>query len=497
MRVEREAKLTVDPGFRMPDLSEPGEGLRGTIGETDRFVSTYHDTDDLRLARWGVSLRFRTGEGWTLKLPRAVDGSVMVRDEHTFDKGPARPPSDAVDLVRALVRGGTLTPVARLRTVRHRTRITRGVDGPSVAEVALDEVSALEGRRVVERFRQAEVELADAAESSAMAPILAILVDAGARPAEPVPKIVRVLGVRAAAPPDVLAPDASPSSTVAEVVRSSIASSTERLITHDAMVRLGIDPEGVHQARVAARRLRSDLRTLRSLLDPDWRDGLRGELAWLGTELGNVRDLDVLGLRLRDHASTLPDDEASSVGRLLDRLRDRREAAQAELMSAMRVPRYVALLDALVDAAARPQVLDEVADMRAAEVIGVVMEAPWSHLKKLCDSLDAASADADLHHARIRAKRVRYAAEALEPVFGRPARRFARQAESLQAVLGAHQDAVVALAWLREQAEGASARVAFAAGRLTGAEARVRDDARQLWPEIWAELRRKRLRFWE
>ncbi len=85
----------------------------------------------------------------------------------------------------------------------------------------------------------------------------------------------------------------------------------------------------------------------------------------------------------------------------------------------------------------------------------------------------------------------------LEPVFGKPARRFARQAESLQEVLGAHQDAVVALAWLREQAEGASARVAFAAGRLTGAEARVRDDARQLWPEIWAELRRKRLRFWE
>ena len=113
------------------------------------------------------------------------------------------------------------------------------------------------------------------------------------------------LGERAHAPPDVVAAEVGPSSTVEEVVRSTIATSTRRLMRHDAVVRLGVDP-GVHQARVATRRIRSDLRTFRSLLEPRWRDELRGELGWLGRELGGVRDCDVLGERLREDALLLP-----------------------------------------------------------------------------------------------------------------------------------------------------------------------------------------------
>ena len=497
MKVEREMKLEVERGYRMPDLSSLREGLRGEPLETQRFVTIYHDVDDLRLVRWGASLRFRAAEGWTVKLPQAVDGALTVRQEHTFEGGKARPPAEAVDLVRGLVRGGTVRPVARLQTERQRTRIVRAGDDHHLAEVVVDDVSVFDGRRIVERFTEAEVELVDGDDDSAMAPIVAMLVEAGARTGEPVPKVVRALGRRASEPPDVAAPAAGPSSSVSELVMSAVATSSERLMRHDATVRLGLDSEGVHQARVATRRLRSDLRSLRSMLDPDWRDGLRVELGWLGGELGNVRDLDVLGERLREHASTLPDEDASSVARLLERLRARREAARAELLSTMRGPRYVALLDALVEAAARPRVLDEVADQRAAEVTGVIMEAPWAHLRKLCDGLDHRSADTELHQARIRAKRVRYAAEALVPVFGKPARRFARLAEALQDVLGSHQDAVMATDWLRQQVGGVPPRVAFIAGTLAGVEATVRAEARQRWPEVWADLRQKRRRFWE
>jgi CHAD domain-containing protein len=205
----------------------------------------------------------------------------------------------------------------------------------------------------------------------------------------------------------------------------------------------------------------------------------------------------VLGERLRDDAVLLPDEDATNVTKVLDRLRARHDTARAEMLSAMREPRYLRLLDVLVAASAEPLLLDEVAGARAVEVMGVVMEAPWRHLKKLCDGLGPASADAELHEARIRAKRVRYAAEVLSPVFGRPARTFARRAESLQEVLGSHQDAVMAIAWLREQAGGATPRVAFTAGRLAGIEATVREEARRAWPQAWADLRRKRLRFWE
>ena len=54
--------------------------------------ATYWDTGDLRLARYGITLRHRTGEGerpgWTLKLP-AVPHDVTARDELNFD-GPGR-----------------------------------------------------------------------------------------------------------------------------------------------------------------------------------------------------------------------------------------------------------------------------------------------------------------------------------------------------------------------------------------------------------------------
>ena len=52
-------------------------------------------------------------------------------------------------------------------------------------------------------------------------------------------------------------------------------------------------------------------------------------------------------------------------------------------------------------------------------------------------------------------------------------------------------------AWLREQARGATPRVAFTAGRLAGFDAAAREDARRAWPEAWAKLRRSRSRFWE
>ena len=50
----------------------------------------------------------------------------------------------------------------------------------------------------------------------------------------------------------------------------------------------------MHKARVATRRLRSDLRLLEGELDPVWTRFTRGELKWLGEVLGVVRDIDVL-----------------------------------------------------------------------------------------------------------------------------------------------------------------------------------------------------------
>jgi CHAD domain-containing protein len=63
---------------------------------------------------------------------------------------------------------------------------------------------------------------------------------------------------------------------------------------------------------------------------------------------------------------------------------------------------------------------------------------------------EGAGRDVALHEARKAAKRARYAAEAVEPVFGKQARRFAQRMKAVQSVLGDHQDAVIARQVARE-----------------------------------------------
>ena len=496
MTLEREVKLAVGPMFQVPDLTEVVPGAVAVDEGSDRFMASYYDTPDLRLARWGCALRYRTGEGWTVKLPISVSEGRLDRDERSFEAGPGRPPEGAVDLVRAYVRNAPVRLVVRLQTVRRRLGIE--IDGERrIAEVVDDEVSVLDGRRVAGRFREVEVELTPDAEDGILDVIVARLDAGGVEARSDLPKFVRALQPRSVEPPDVLPGDPGRHAVVLDVIRASVARSAERMLRHDAGVRLGEDPEAVHQARVATRRLRSDLRAYRPLLDPEWVAGLREELGWLGGELGTVRDLDVLDERLRGRIRSLPDDDIDAAPKLLDRVRTERDAARMDLMSAMREPRYLSLLDRVVAAAAEPAVLPEVAGRPAAEVLGGLMEAPWRHLEQICEDLGPRSADGELHQARIRAKRVRYAAEAMLPIFGKSARRFARRAADLQMVLGEHQDAVLAIGWLRAQAGGTAARGAFVAGELAGLEHLAQSEARAAWPAAWKALRPKKYRFWE
>lgn len=298
---------------------------------------------------------------------------------------------------------------------------------------------------------------------------------------------------------EIVVPNVGPTSAVLDVVRAAIGASVIRLMRHDAGVRGGDEHQDVHQARVATRRLRSDLRTFRGVLDPGWANALRVELGWLGAQLGAVRDADVLIDRLRASVSELPARDAVTGARILSRLAARRDEARTVLFAAMRSARYDELLDRLVAASAEPHMRSEAAAGStvndSTSVLAGVMRQPWSRLRAAVDALGPDASDAELHQARIRAKRVRYAAEAVAPVFGKRARVFARAAMELQRVLGDHQDSVVASVWLREVATS-DARMAFVAGELAAAEHLTAAAARAAWPAAWKALARKRSRFW-
>jgi CHAD domain-containing protein len=381
--------------------------------------------------------------------------------------------------------------VASLSTLRRRVQLTNR-EGTLLAEVVDDDVSVIQGLRVQTRFREVEVELKDQSADRLLDPILARLRGAGAADEDQSSKLVRALGARATAVPEVDPLTVTPASTAGELVRHAIAVSVASLMRHDPGVRLGDDPEDVHRARVATRRLRSQLRTFRTLLDIEWANALREDLRWLGAGLGSVRDRQVMAQRVRSRSSALAEEDALTVGDLSAELQAESEEARSRLVLDMRSDRYIDLIERLVEASRAPALTAE-AHQRAATMVPALARRDWKQLRKGVAALPDQPADAELHRIRILAKRVRYAAEAAEPIVGKIATRSGEAAAALQDVLGDHQDSVTAQQWLREAGRGPRA---FVAGALTALERETAAHDRAAWHNVWKKLDRKRLRRW-
>jgi CHAD domain-containing protein len=508
--VEQEVKLAAPVAFRLPALNDllPGGGLRS--GVPRELDATYFDAPDLRLARAGITLRHRLEDGtavWTLKLPELSGGSAgslsrteINRPAATAEAGEddglaSGPPEELVDLVAARLRTAPLQPVVRLRTVRVWLALL-APDGGVVAEVVDDDVSVLQGEHVTQRFREIEVELGPAGTDADLDRVVDRLVGAGAGEPDPTPKAVRALGSRAGEPPELVEVPLSDEPTAAEVMLAGIRSSVLRLIDHDPVVRADRDLEGVHQARVATRRLRSDLRVYQPLLEEDWVRSLRDDLGELGRALGEVRDTDVMRLRLRRQIDDLDALDWPAALELLEKLRAQREAAMAELLTMLHSAEYLALLDRLVVAASGDMPFTPLGERPAQEVLPTLAQAPYKSLSKGVHKISKSEPDAELHRLRIKAKRARYAAELASGVVGAPAQRLADELGELQDVLGDHQDACVARAWLRAAAVGESAEVAVVAGQLMEMERVEAAANRSSWRPVWKAAKKDELRSW-
>jgi len=352
----------------------------------------------------------------------------------------------------------------------------------------------MDGDAQIAAFHEVEVELANGAPDDVLDRIVRRLRSAGAAPSDQLPKLARALRARSVSV-DRHGPSRERVRTVGGLIGGVITESFEAIVHNDPGIRLGLDPENVHQARVATRRLRSDLRAFRSMLDAAWCDHLRQELAWLGQALGAVRDGDILLTGLRKLAGRLPVETADGVVRLLERLADSLISRRAELLAVLRSKRYLELLDQLANAAVELP-LSERARTTDVESLPRLMRKPWRRLVRSVKTLSAPPTDGELHAIRICAKRCRYLAEALVPVTGKRARKFAAACRELQDVLGEHQDAVVARQWLRSLMSEMSTPEAFAAGQLDLLEQEAAANARQAWPRAWSKLRRPGLAKW-
>ena len=524
---EIETKLDADVDFVLPDLS----GLPGvasvTDDETQELEAVYLDSEDLRLARHGTTFRRRTGgpdAGWHLKLPAAKQGRIEVR--RGLGRSEKAVPPQLLGLVRVQLRGEPVAPVARIST-RRIVRKLIGADGVVLAEVADDQVTAeaLGSELVTNSWRELEVELVDGDDALLTAATEA-LVQAGARASDSASKLQRALGHRLPVPhqpnlataadqakaarkagtaTDLPSPGESGQKgkkgkkrrqpvgpTAGAVVVDYLTVQVQALIAEDPRVRISAE-EGVHQMRVASRRLRTALATFRPLFADRAGEPLRDELKWLASLLGGARDAEVMRATLIAHLAAEPAELVlGPVRRRVDlELRQAYKDAHRELVVGLDSDRYLALVTALEEFITEPP-FSEPATRDATEELRARVRRSCRRVQKAAEGLDgrpdAAEQDQHLHDVRIAAKRARYAAEAVRPVIGKPAKAVADVMAAVQETLGDHQDAVVERQWLRDLGVRAflAGENGFTFGRLHGlADARAQHDEER-FTEVWA-----------
>ncbi|MGW1872180.1 CYTH and CHAD domain-containing protein [Streptomyces sp. NPDC001975] len=480
----------------LPDLT----GVAGVANVVDKGTAeldaTYHDTSDLRLASARVTLRHRTGgtdAGWHLKLPVAPG----IRDEIHAPLSDTLP-DELAGLARSRVREGQLVPVIRLRTTRDIRHLV-DADGTLLAEVSVDRVRAerLFGGAGKAQWTEIEVELADGGDPAFLDKVEKRLGKAGVRPSGSASKLARALAETKGAKPHPPKPDSGAPVTAGDHVLAYVRAQRDAIVELDPAVRLDTE-EGVHDMRVATRRLRSTFRTFGKVLDREVTDPVADELKWLAGELGVGRDQEVLAERLMTALDEVPGPLVS--GPIHDRLHAWAEAGERgsrrRLLGVLNSKRYLALLDTLDTLIADPP-LRKAAAGKPEKVLAKAVHKDFAKVTDLIETAMAEPAghdrDLGLHEARKKAKRTRYAAEAARPALGGPAKSLVKSMKSLQSLLGEHQDSVMARETLRELSAVAHAtgESAFTYGLLYGREERRAAAAEAETPAAWKEIKKE------
>lgn len=247
--------------------------------------------------------------------------------------------------------------------------------------------------------------------------------------------------------------------------------------------------DDVHDGRVAARRMRSLLKTFRPMLDARCARLMRADLRSFARSLALVREADVRRDLLVELSGSDPGLTAEDLRRLATMLDDRCLEARSSLARHVAEPGWAALAaavqseTAIADLQIRP-------DATLGDVLRCVNESWTAALRRLeSEPTDTAG----LHALRLALKHGRYALDPVADVAPDEVSQLLRRLRAAQEGIGEHRDVVLAVHWLssNESALGGSLTRRLVA-LLSRQERRLRARAATLASRVLPALRRWR-----
>jgi CHAD domain-containing protein len=293
-------------------------------------------------------------------------------------------------------------------------------------------------------------------------------------------------------------PRLPPSATADEALARIVRSGVSHLRGNEACVRARAHEEGVHQMRVAVRRLRSVLALYRPYIPAEQQRYLNSELRWLIGELGPARDWDVfVEETIKPVSRQMPEEDRLAL--LREHVEVQRDQAYARAQAAIGDHRYLGLV-LLLDAWAEGRRWNEAyqghdrhrnpLQASAVSLANLMLEEHLRNVLAAGEGFEHLSA-AERHKVRIQIKKLRYASEFFTSLYRRRAvEPFLAAMKTLQADLGLRNDIEVARTLLKKvvKASGGGrekAQLAYGAGLVVGWHSHLSDNAERKLVAEW------------
>ncbi len=491
---EIELKLLVDAdrlaGFNDAPIIANHARNKGT---RKRLRAVYYDTAERTLLRGGLTLRVRqSGARFTQTVKAESKDDPLRRGEWeaavpsiTPDLALAMPflPED----LRSALDHQELEPIFTTDIHRHQ----RIVEMPSgTVEVAFDHGLLTSGDRSMP-VSEIELELKSGNRSAIYDLALGLTEHGSVRPSIH-SKSARGFDLAAGSAPAARRPRKlrlDPATALDDALATILRGCFGHLLQSLPAAEDGRDPEGVHQLRVALRRLRAALDLMRSIGLSDRLEALRSEAKWLAKNLSDARDWDIFqGGTLPTIAKACP--QVAGFDTLGEAAETRRAAAYNKVrrvLAERRASSFMIVLGGWIEARGwrrdvAPDALGQLAEP-AVNFARRMLSDQYAKVLKRGRRLKSLDAE-ERHRLRLAVKKLRYVAEFLLPLYGqrKSTRRFSRKLAALQEELGRYNDIAVTASLLAGlgagSAHGGTAAAAIAgwqAHAIMGVEPRLRD----------------------